>query len=58
MTTTRKTNNTRRNSIIVAVLIALSALLSACDNPIRDTILVPNNGGSCAGADFGMPCTG
>lgn len=43
-------------AVLLAALILVASLLSACDNPIRDVVLVPEGGHTCAGGSWGMPC--
>lgn len=50
-------NSKVAKTVLLAGTLGAGAVMLSC-NILRDVVLVPDGGGSCAGSDFGMPCTG
>jgi len=50
-------NSKVAKTLLIAGTFGAGAVMLSC-NIFRDVVLVPDGGGSCSGADFGMPCTG
>lgn len=51
-----RNNGKSVKAVLVAVLFIVSIVTSGCDNLIRDVVLVPEGGHTCAGGSWGMPC--